>query len=144
MMTVSNGMLTFACPGMPKTLPKIDEKGFRKTTLHFRSCFSKKCSQRLPRGCPKGVENPSKIGVLTNLAPTGPTDDHFDRFLIDFGVVLDPKLKIFLCILHPKTNERTEPTRSYQNLSGPSYQSAASAAQRSESAGRMLEHCYHR
>ena len=54
LMTVSNGMLTFACPGVPKTLPKIDEKGFRKTTLHFRSFFRKKCSQRLPRGCPQG------------------------------------------------------------------------------------------
>ena len=118
LMTLSNGMLTFACPGVPKTLPKIDEKGFQKSTPHFRSFFRKKCSQRLPRGCPQGVKNPSKIGVLTNLAPTGPTGDHFDRFVVDLGSLLDAKLKNFENILHPKTNERTEPIRSYQNLPG--------------------------
>ena len=90
LMTLSNGMLTFACPGVPTTLPKIDEKGFRKTILPFRSFFSKKCSQRLPKGCPQGVKNPSKIRVLTNLAPTGPTGDHFDRFLVDLGAFWTP------------------------------------------------------
>ena len=53
LMTVSNGMLTFACPGVPKTLPKIDEKGFRKTTPHFRSFFLQKVLPKAPQRVPK-------------------------------------------------------------------------------------------
>ena len=113
LMTVSNGMLTFACPGVPKTVSKSMKKGFGKLPFILDHFFRKKCSQRLPRGCPQGVKNPSKIDVLTNLAPTGPTGDHVDRFLVDLGSLLDPKLTNFGDILHPQTNERTEPTKSY-------------------------------
>ena len=49
LMTVSNGMLTFARSGVPKMLPKIDKNWCQKTILSFYEYFTKKCSHRLPK-----------------------------------------------------------------------------------------------
>ena len=55
LMTVSNGMLTFARSGVPKMLPKIDKNWCQKTIPSSDEFFTKKCSHRLPKVLQKWI-----------------------------------------------------------------------------------------
>ena len=91
LMTVSNGMLTFARSGVLKMPPKVDKNWCQKTMHSFDELFTKKCSHRLPKVLQKWIKNRSKIDALAHLGPRGPPRSMFDRFLINFGRLLVPK-----------------------------------------------------
>ena len=77
-MTVSNGMLTFAPPGLPKMPPQIDKKLCREAIPYFDAFFTKKCSQSAP-----------KIDQKSMSWPTWGQEGRPDAFLIDFSPIWD-------------------------------------------------------
>ena len=81
LMTVSNGMLTFALSGVSKTRPKIAKNWCQKTILSFDEFFSQKIA---PTGSPTCSKNGSKIDQKSMPWPTWGQEGHPDAFLIDF------------------------------------------------------------
>ena len=95
LMTVSNGMLTFARSGVPKMLPKIDKHWCQKTILSFDKFFHQKMLPQAPQRASKMNQKSIKIDALAHLGSRGPPRPIFDRFLIDFGPFLDRFLDVF-------------------------------------------------
>ena len=89
LMTVSNGMLTFARSGVPKMLPKIDKNWCQKTIPSFDEFFYQKLLPQAPQSAPKMDQKSIKNRCLGPLGAKRATQIHvwsiFDRFWMPFG-----------------------------------------------------------